>query len=276
MKPNIDSIMLLLVSALLAALAAGCAANFSEARPARVLRGGEIRVAQASSVNLPVRVIGDLIEPGEQVVSNISSSTTPTDEESEALVGAAVATALSGIGYGTHIDVGIGLGYRLDLSGRIGNGIYGLSLRRGFDLGRWDASLGLRASYNSGSSWVPYFDEINDYVKVTEMKRFDGQLFAQIGRELGEWGKLWFGAKGMVSPYSSSIDARAIGLDAVEWSDTIGFAGGFFGFALGYRWVHVIAELSVLWAMGDVELYDKRYDLSGAVIVPTWGLQATF
>jgi len=223
-----------------------------------------------------VRVIGDLIEPGETVVSNISTGTTPSDEQAEALVGSAAATALSGVGYGTHIDVGVGLGYRLDLSGRIGNGIYGLSLRRGFDLGSWDASVGLRAAYNSGSSWVPYFDEINDYVKVTEMKRFDGQLFAQIGRELGEWGKLWFGAKGMVSPYASTIDARAIGLDTVEWSDTIGFAGGFLGFALGYRWVHVIAELSVLWAMGDVELYDKRYDLSGAVIVPTWGLQATF
>jgi hypothetical protein len=46
--------------ALCLALTSGGAASFSEARPARVLRGGEVRVAQANSVNLPVRVISGL------------------------------------------------------------------------------------------------------------------------------------------------------------------------------------------------------------------------
>lgn len=268
-------------AALLLALAlalglCGCATNLSEARSARVLRGGEIQVAQANSVNFPVRVIGDVIDPGKQIVSSIDQGTPPTDEEAKKMVGAAAAIALTGVGYGTHIDVGVGLGYRLDLSARVGNGIYGLSLRRGFELGSWDACVGARAAYNSGATWVPYFDDLNSYVEISDTKRFDGQLFGQIGRDFGEWGKIWFGAKGMVSPFSSTVDTTLVGLGRTELSDTIGWVGGFFGFALGYRWFHFLGELAVLYSIGEVEAYGYRYDLSGVVVVPTWGLQLTF
>ncbi len=56
----------------------------------------------------------------------------------------------------------------------------------------------------------------------------------------------------------------------------LGYVGGYAGVALGYRWVHFVVELSVLYTTGSVELYDYEYDLSGVVIVPTFGLQATF
>jgi hypothetical protein len=265
-----------IVALLALALPAGCATNLTEARSARVLRGGEIQVAQINSVNVPTRVVGDLIDSGKQVVELLEQGGSPTDEQRKQLLGGAAAIALSGVGYGTHIDAGVGLGYRMDLSARIGNGTYALSLRRGFDIGRWDAVVGVRAGYGSGSSWIPYFDEINDYAKITELKRFDGQLLAQIGRDFGAWSKVWFGAKGIVSPLWGSVDATPIGLPKADFDQVLGYYGGFVGAGLGYRWVHVVAELSVFYATGNVMLYDYDYDLSGVVIVPTFGLQGTF
>jgi len=254
----------------------GCATNLTEARSARVLRGGEIQVAQINSVNLPTRVLGDVIDGGKQTVEVLEQGGSPNDEQRRKLIGAAAAIALTGVGYGTHIDAGFGLGYRMDLSARVGNGTYALSLRRGFDIGRWDAVVGLRAGYGSGSTWIPYYDEINDYAKITELKRFDGQLLAQIGRDFGVWGKLWFGGKAMISPLWGSIDATSVGLPRADFDQVLGYYGGYVGGALGYRWVHVVAELSVFYASGNVELHDHSYDLSGAVIVPTFGLQGTF
>jgi hypothetical protein len=273
-RRELQSALLALV--LLPALLPGCATNLSEARSARVLRGGEVQVAQINSVNLPTRVVGDLIASGKKTVDVVDQGGTPTDAQRKQLLGGAAAIALSGVGYGTHIDAGFGLGHRLDLSARVGNGTYALSLRRGFDIGRWDAAVGLRAGYGSGSSWIPYFDDINDYAKIADLQRLDAQLLAQVGRDFGAWGKVWFGAKGIVSPLWGSVDATHIGLPEADFDEVLGYVGGYAGVALGYRWVHFVVELSVLYTTGSVELYDYEYDLSGVVIVPTFGLQATF
>ena len=108
------------------------------------------------------------------------------------------------------------------------------------------------------------------------MVRFDGQLFGQIGTEWGEWGKLWFGAKGMVSPLKVRVDARRVngGVDTVH--ATMWHGGGFVGGALGFRWIHFVVELTVLGASGNANVFGRDYDLSGLVVAPSWGLMGTF
>ena len=131
-----------------------------------------------------------------------------------------------------------GLGYRFDLQARLGNGIYALSLRRGFPLSeKWNLALGARGAYNSGQTFVEYADDVAEWVKLSETRRFDGQLFVQAGPEWGEFARLWFGAKGMVSPLRTDIDATRIGGTRERVEATIYHAGGFVGAAIGYRWI---------------------------------------
>jgi len=258
-----------------AALASGCAANVSEVRSARVLRGGEMQVSEVNNVVVPTRALADLYSQGKTIAKRADQGALPAAEKQELAV-AATAIALTGPGYGVHLDFGIGLGYRFDAQARIGNGIYALSLRRGFDLGLWDLSLGGRAAYNTGGSVVPYIDSINSLAKVSSMRRFDGQLFVMLGRHYGEWGKIWLGTKAMWSPYELTLDTTKVGGTRETLRDRLDHYGGFAGLALGFRWIHFVAELTVLRSRGDVVVLGATRDLGGWVVAPSWGFQGTF
>jgi hypothetical protein len=254
----------------------GCAMNVSETRPARVLRGGEIQLAEMNDIVIPTRAVGGLID-GAKDAADAADDRMLTAEERRTLIGAATAVSLTGPGYGAHIDMAVGLGYRLDLQGRVGNGIYALSLRRGFPIGdNWNLALGLRGAYNRGQTFVEYADYVTDWVKLSETRRFDGQAFLQVGPEWGEWGRVWFGAKGMWSPLVTDIDATRIGGTRERVEATVYHAGGFAGAALGYRWIFFVVELNVLASYGRFRAFDEDFDLSGYVIAPSWGFMGTF
>jgi len=266
----------LLVVVVLALAGAGCSMNVSETRPARVLRGGEIQVAEVNDVVIPTRAVSGVIGGARQAAA-AAKDRALTDDERRTLTGAAAAVSLTGPGYGAHIDLAVGLGYRYDLQARIGNGIYALSLRRGWDLGRvWHLALGVRGAYNSGQTFFAYADDITEWVKLSDTRRFEGQAFVQAGPEWGEWGRLWFGAKGMVSPLATDIDTTRIGGSQERIRATLYHAGGFVGGAIGYRWFFFVAELTVMAAAGHVRAFDQDYDLSGVVIAPSWGVMGQF
>jgi len=265
-----------LVAVLALATAGGaCAMNVSETRPAKVLRGGEIQLAEMNDIVIPTRAVGGLIDGARDAANSADDGLTP--EERRTLIGAASAISLTGPGYGAHIDMAAGLGYRFDLQARLGNGIYALSLRRGFPLSeKWNLALGARGAYNSGATFVEYADYVTEWVKLSETRRFDGQLFVQAGPEWGEWARLWFGAKGMVSPLRTDIDATRIGGTQERIEATIYHAGGFVGAAIGYRWIFFVVELNVLASYGHVRAFGEDYDLSGYVIAPSYGFMGTF
>ncbi|MBI5610539.1 MAG: hypothetical protein HY902_16805 [Deltaproteobacteria bacterium] len=262
--------------ALCAWACAGCAVNFSEARPARILRGGEVQLAQINNVVVPTSAIGDSISSTKSLYTSLKAQEKPSNDQARDYASRATAIALAGPGYATHFDIGVGLGYRWDTSLRVGNGIYAASLRKGYDFGPWAAALGLRAGYNSGQSVISYLDDANGYVDLVSTKRFDGQLFAQLGREFGEWGRLWFGAKGMYSGYTLEVGAPDLGLQIEKVSDHIWFWGGNIGVAVGFRHVFAVGELTVLRASGSLRAFGRDRDLGGVTIAPSWGIMGQF
>ena len=257
----------------------GCALNISETRSARVLRGGEIQVSEINNVVIPTSAFGDLVDQARDVSEGYGDEHEYSLEEKRRLVAAATAIALSSPGYGAHMDIGVGLGYRFDAQARVGNSVYGLSLRRGFDLGTWHASLGTRAAYNGGGCLLPYLDTLNSLVHVGDMDRFDGQLFGQIGREFGEWAKLWLGGKWMGSWFRAEIDASnpRLALGREELKGRLYYWGGFVGAAVGFRYLHFVIELSVMRVSSpEFEVFDHRFDVDGLLLAPSWGLQGSF
>lgn len=257
------------------AVLAGCAMNISEARPARTLGGGEFQVSAVNNIILPVQVVERAIN----VVDEVTDDTELTEAEQRTIINGVVASALSSPGFAPHMDIAVGLGYGLDTQLRIGSGIYGASLRRGFRLAGWDTSIGARAAYNSGSSVVPYLDDLNKFAKVADMKRFDGQAFALVGTEFGEWAKLWLGAKWLGSWFKASLDPGLLDEAAEEdlFSGNIMYYGGLLGGAIGYRWIHLVVEVGLYgtWSPGFTVL-NYRVKPSGLLVAPSWGLQGTF
>ncbi|GEM_PF-1240883 len=254
----------------------GCAINISEMRSPRVLRGGEINISQANHVVVPTSSVAELYKQGEVVVEAVDEGRDLTDGERHDLTKSAISIALSSPGYGTHLDFAIGLGYRFDFQVRAGNGIYGTALRRGFDLGETThAAIGWRGAYNGGSSLVPYLDNINGALAVSDMNRYDNQVFGHIGIEFGQWGKLWTGAKWMASWFDATI-----GGDALPQPESIGgrvdYIGGFVGGAVGFRWFHLIGELNVTQVKSEgIRAIGENINLKGWIVAVTWGFQIT-
>lgn len=234
------------------------------------------QVAWSNHVVAPTSVVGDVIDPARKLVAAYKDGGTPSDDEARALVGAATAISVSGPGFGTHLEVARGLGAGFEVSARVGNGIYGAGLRYGVDGEAWDAALGARLAYNSGSSMVPFFDDLNGFVNVAGMSRVETQLVFAMGKDLGDVFKLWLGLKGISSSLDADVNASAIGLGKDKIDDRINTYGSFVGLALGYRWLHAFAELALLYSVGGIEVFGTDYDLSGIVIAPAWGLQITF
>ncbi len=269
-------ILLRLFSVFAFLLSAGCATNLTEMRSARVLKGGEIQVTDSNNIIIPSAVVENAIDPARTLVDKAESGDDFTDEEKADLMAASAAIALTGPGYSNHIELGVGLGYHTDIAFRLSNGIYGLALRHGTEIGKWDAAIGIRAAKNSGASLIPYLDSLNSYAKLSGLERIDRQLFVQMSREFGEVAKFWIGGKYMSSPFEGEIDATKMDLGTQKFSGDMTYMGGFIGGGLGFRWFHFIAELMVMKSEGSTELYGKTYDLSGIVIAPSWGFQGTF
>ncbi|MSQ83346.1 MAG: hypothetical protein EXR77_10745 [Myxococcales bacterium] len=255
---------------------AGCAVNLSEARPARVLRGGEVQVSEINNIIVPTGALADGAKSVELVYTALREKKSLSAVEQRDFAGRTAANALTGPGFGAHVDISLGLGYRLDTSFRFGNGIYAASVRRGFDGPKWHGNVGVRAGYNTGMSVIPYLEQLNSYVEIADTSRWDWQAFAQLGREFQQWGRIWFGAKAMRSVFTVTVDATKLGLSKEVIDDQLDYLGGSFGFALGYRYAFFVGELHVLRSIGSVYAFGGERGLNGITIAPSWGILGQF
>jgi len=259
-------------------LTLGCAINLAEMRSARVLRGGEVHVAQINSVVVPTAGVRAAIDPAKTLIDEVGEDDELSPDEREVLVGGLSAIALTGPGYGTFLDGAVGLGRGWEGGIRVGNGTYALSMRRRLLpwQGPWHGAAGLRWGYSSGGAWFSVLDWANKAVRVSDLKRMDTAATLTFGREFDEWGRVWWGTKAQVSPYVFELDGSRVGLAEERATGTMFYAGGYAGGAIGWRWVHFAFEFSVLHARGSVDAFGTEHDLSGVIVAPHWGLQGTF
>ncbi len=259
-------------------LALGCAMNLAEMRSARVLEGGEWQLTQVNSVVVPSAAVARSIDPARELLGELGEDDELSAQEREVVLGGLTAVALSSPGYGTYLDAAVGLGHGFDLSARVGNGSYSVQARRSLLPPRkhpWHLSAGLRVGYSSGGAWLGVLDLANTALSVSSLRRLDLSAHAAAGRDFGEWGKLWWGPRLQASPYRMQLDASRIGLDPQTSTGTLGWAGGFVGGGIGWRWVHFCGELTVLGAWGRTQAYGSEYSVSGVVLAPHWGVQVT-
>ena len=263
-------------------LTLGCAINLAEMRGARVLRGGEIELAEINSVVVPSAAVRESIEPAKELVGQIEESDELTEDERRVLVGGMAAVALSGPGYGTFLDGNIGLGRGLEANARVGNGSYTLGLRkrvplyRAADPGPWHMALGVRGGVATGGAWLGVFNWANTAIRVSDLRRYDLSASLTAGREFKEWGRVWWGPKVQLSPYTWELDGSLVGLGTESSSGRLVYAGGFAGGAVGYRWIHLAGELTVVHTRGTLDAFGEEHSQRGWIVAPHWGVMVNF
>ena len=279
------------------ALAPGCASTLSTQQTARTLAPGQVQVTGGAGFFIPVgslvRVVDDGIHQGEAARDAVEDDRpyTLSEEAQQELLTAGVALMVAPPGVNPELMVRVGVVDRLDVGLRYS----GISLRGdlkfllahgGDDVGRYlelgqrsyDMSLGVGVSRHFFSS--PVLDVL-EVVKMGEFSRYDVEVPLYLSADWGDIFKLYAAPKYIYS--RTRLDARLVnyaeqgkpvsGFDATLPA-TVGshFVGSTLGIAVGYRYVHLYAEVTGGYFRSRPRLFGMERDLGGVTVMPSVGL----
>lgn len=288
----------LLLCLLLAAT--GCASTLSTMQTARPLARGQFQVSVGTGIFAPVGQLATVIDEGVtqgKAIAKAVKSGEPyhlpeADAERLLSVGLALAVAppgssnelmvRAGLLDSGNLDAGLRLStdsVRLDTKVRLAHGgdpedaPLADYRRRSYDL-----ALGVGVSRHLFKSPVL---EALELVQLNEFSRWDVEVPLYMSLDLGDIFKVYAAPKYIYS--HTSLDSRlvnyaAVGQDvsgfdiALPARVTSHFFGGTVGFALGYKYVHLYAELTAGYSACRPVLFGQQRELGGVTLYPSIGL----
>jgi hypothetical protein len=285
-----------LPSLFLLSLATGCASNISTLQTAKPLARGQFQFSLGAGAFVPVGQIGQAIDlgidTGKELKNRVENGeSVAIDEELQQRMltsGVALAVAPPGTvnelmiraGLADDLDVGFrysGISMRLDTKFRflhVGDGAdVPENKRQSFDM-----AIGLAGSRHSFKS--PVLDLLK-IVQIDDFKRYDVEVPLYISKDWGDILRLYAAPKYIYS--RTSLDAKLINF-AEQGKDVTGFdaslptnvksefVGSTLGLSVGYKYVHVFAELTGGYTYCRPNLFGARRNLGGATFYPAVGI----
>lgn len=278
------------------ALVTGCASNLSTMQTAKPLTRGQFQVSLGAGAFIPVGQIGTAIDIGinqgkelERAVRNNEPVHLSEEDQQRILTsGVALAVAPPGLvhevmiraGLADDLDVGLrysGVSLRLDTKFRFFHSGDGEEVqenaRRSFDM-----AIGLAGARHSFEG--PVFDLLK-IVKLDDFKRYDVEVPLYISTDFGDILRLYAAPKYVYS--HTSLDEQLVNY-AEQGYDVSGFdvrlpasvksefVGSTFGVSVGYKYVHVFAEITGGYTFCKPFLFGQQRNLGGATFYPAVGI----
>lgn len=289
-----------LLLALVLLTATGCASTLSTMQTAKPLARGQFQVSGAVGAFVPagqlITLVDEGIAQGRVIKKNIDSGEPyhlPEDQARRLLdVGMALAVAPPGPAHelmiraglleSNSLDVGLRLStssLRFDTKVRLAHGGDAEdSALPDYRRKSYDIALGVGLSRHRFQS--PVLDAL-ELVKVDDFSRWDLEVPVYLSMDLGDIFKLYAAPKYIYS--RTSLDAKLVdysqsgkdvsGFDlALPAQVASHFYGASVGFALGYKYVHLYAELTAGYTDCRPVIFGERRDLGGVTLYPSVGL----
>ncbi len=247
----------------------GCGPMLSTMTPAQVTPHRSFRGAAGVGVGIPVGPIIDAVDSVVTLSTRVANNQSLSTAEQNQLLERSVALLMAPPSYSQEFQLRYGVWDRFDIGLRwVGPNVrldgryevlrttqrtpFSLSVGLGLGLGVTGLSLG---------DIVSQVIDIDDYTLFT----VDVPVLAGWS---GRFGHFWFGPKVQVGLASTGMSVRFSSTDlrVLDVSGTTVHYGGVFGGAVGYRWVWVAAELSLLGLSGSASI-----TLPGASFNPRFG-----
>lgn len=251
------------------ALGAGCAPALSSFTPAHVAAPGHVQLEVGGDASIPTGQFATLAAAGESVTARADTEALDVSDQRR-LIEAAWGLAVNPPGVVTHLGLGLGIAEGLEVQGRLVSGGFRAGARyqllhasrQGIDL---SAGLGLsRYTYGFGELSVLDFVEFDTYV------RWQLDFPVLLGHR-GDWFRWWGGPKLLLSTYESAF--RVVIPEVPGRADETSFAaqfsggswhlGGQLGGAIGYRYVFLAAELTMMLFRADAAVTTSSPELGG-------------
>lgn len=275
----------LLALALLALLAA-CSSSTTLLQTARPLEPGHVQVTGAMSLPISTSVISELIDDAKQINTRLQADESKplTEDESRELLETSLALMLFSPIPQSELMGRVGITKDLDAGLRWSSALWKADAKYRFSdpKARTQYAVMGGLAYHTGyaASALSKLYDVLEYVELGDYSRTDADLALIISRDWGEWFRLYGAARYMASWISLDADLTKVEsiaeLPPSDLNNTMHFYGATGGLMIGYKYVFVNLELSVLKLSYEPKVFGEARDLSGYLVTPTWGLSGFF
>lgn len=256
----------------------GCAGGSPLLHPAKTLPTGEVRAVSGISATVVPGPFADRIRGAQGAVAAGYTPNNPEGVSSGHAAGAVIAAAVAP-GLAPFVAGRVGIGDRfeggLTYTGRGARA----DVRRSFDDGPWSLSIG------AGLTGTLYGRQQGTDVPGVDLGRLHGvgaDIPVLVGWEsLGGLYSVWAGARAgferdWLEAQTSEPKTEQLGGNPLSLKATRVYGAGVFGFATGFRHVHVALEMDVAYQYVDGSFGDVDATIHGITLVPGTALWWTF
>lgn len=248
----------------------GCSTAVSTMQPVQALPKGHVQAGMGVGVNIAPGPIVDAFQAAKAISEKDAVDINGQDEQDFLTAGLAIALNPPGVineysfRYGTGYNTDIGLRYTINSFQAEGKWQF---LETG-DPKLWDGALHLGVGRHIFEGFV--FDVL-DQLEIGDFSRSDVSSAVMFGKKPNDFVEFWLGPKYVASFYSIDEVFETVGA-AESTSGVMHYIGGTFGLALGWKYLYVIGELSVMDLIFNADVLGQERDLGGVVIYPAAGL----
>ncbi|HEY0706471.1 MAG TPA: hypothetical protein VGG33_06735, partial [Polyangia bacterium] len=263
----------------------GCASALSSFQPAHVGPKGQVRAEVGSDVAIPTATIASSLDAAKTLASAARTRELSEAEKTE-LFKAGLNLALNAPSLVNHVGITYNPADQWEVGLRYAGSAWRLGGRRQLLTQTTD---GTDLSVGVGVSRATYefpISDIIDVVRLNDFERWNIDVPITAGWQ-GPAHRIWLGPRLAYMHHSASMtiqvpgDPTGVAEDDVASSEGDGFfVGALAGAAVGYRWLFVAAELSIVRLLGDAELNvfgrTTSADTSSWIITPGLALMGEF
>jgi len=251
----------------------------------KALDSGQVQATGALTLPLASSAVAGVIDLGDAALQSAQAAADlgdPIDEEDQReLVTSALAIALFQPAVVPELAARVGIGFDVDLglrfNGQLVKGDAKLTLP--VDLGEGGAlgvSAGLGHHLGIGSSSLETFFDVLGFVELGDFSRQDLDLGLIASKNFGDTLIVYGSLRYIVSFISLDANIEDVetisGIDIVEVENNLHHIGATGGLFLGYKYVFLNLELTVVQVFFKPEILGEEQDLDGLIVAPSLGL----
>ncbi|HEX8704220.1 MAG TPA: hypothetical protein VF815_35635 [Myxococcaceae bacterium] len=277
-------------------LGTGCASTLSSMQTAKPLERGQFQASLGTGLFVPVGPLATVADFGisesEKFLELINEGTRVelSEEDQRKLLTAGIALAVAPPGPVTEVMIRAGVVENLDMGLRYSSGSLRLDAKYRFlhrgtqqrgserEQGSFDMAIGLGLARHSFKSRAL---DLLEVVEIDDFSRYDVEVPLYLSAEAGEVLKLYASPKYIYS--RTSLDQQLVDY-SMQGKDVAGFdvslparvnshfVGSTFGAALGYKYVHLYAELTGGYTFCKPRVFGEKRNLGGPTFYPAVGI----
>lgn len=247
-----------------------CSTAISTMQPVQALPKGGLQFGTGAAVNVAPGPIVDAFQAGKAIAQKGAADINAQDEQDFLTAGLAIALNPPGIINEYSFRYGLGRGTELGLRYTINEVIVEgkWQFLDNPEPKRWDAALHLGVGRHVFGGAV--FDVLDQF-QLANFSRNDVSAAVMFGKKPNDYVEFWVGPKYVAGLYSVEGLFETTGAVANS-KGAMQYIGGAAGLGLGWKYLYVIGELTVMDLLFKADILGAERDLGGVVVFPSVGL----